>query len=62
MKAQSVLYIIRGVGTPPRSWEVVRKADGAVVWSGVTFKAARTAHAQRELGIPYAAARRMGNV
>ncbi len=44
-----------------RTWRVVEKATGAVVWNGKTFKAARTAHAQRELGISYRAAARMGN-
>lgn len=48
-----------GVGIP--RWTVVEKAGGKVVWRGKTFKAARTAHAMRELKIPYARARRMAN-
>jgi hypothetical protein len=44
-----------------RTWRVVEKATGSVVWTGKTFRGARTAHAQRELGMDYRSARRMGN-
>lgn len=59
MKATTARFKIErvvGVG-----WSVIRRSDSAVVWTGKTFKGARTAHAQRELGIPYAMARRMAN-
>lgn len=63
MKAQSVKYRIwGGNGARNAHWEVREIATGKTVWRGKTFRGARTAHAQRELGIPYRAARRMGNV
>lgn len=43
------------------SWAVTEKATGKVVWTGKTFKGARTAHARLTLGIPYRTAQRMGN-
>lgn len=60
MKAPAKRFRIE---TPDRgkTWKVVEKATEQVVWTGKTFRAARTAHAQRELGISYRDAARMGN-
>lgn len=60
MKVQAKLYRIV---TPDRgrTWTVVYSVTGDVVWTGRTFRGARTAHARLELGIDYRTARRMGN-
>jgi hypothetical protein len=44
-----------------KTWTVVAKATGLVVWTGKTFRNARTMHAALELRIPYRVAARMGN-
>jgi len=58
MKAPSTRYFIKHYDF---GWIVAERATGKIVWRGKTFKGARTAHAQRELGVSYAVARRMGN-
>lgn len=60
MKAVSRLFKIV---TPDKgaTWHVVDKATGKVVWTGKTFRNARTAHAAREYGYDWRTAQRMGN-
>lgn len=60
MKATSKLFKIETLDQG-KTWRVVERATGSVVWTGKTFPGARTAHAERELGISHRAAARMGN-
>jgi hypothetical protein len=60
MKAPAVNYRIETLDQG-RTWQVVAKATGNVVWTGKTFRNARTAHAALERRIPWHSAARMGN-
>lgn len=66
MKAPSAGYRI--VRRPEGGWIVVDDVTlGAIVWSGQTFRGARTAHYRLSVAritgkpVPYAQARRAGN-
>lgn len=44
-----------------KTWRVVERSSGNVVWAGKTFRNARTAHVVHELGYDWRTAARMGN-
>ena len=58
MKTAAVRFKIVG---RPGEWTVVEKATEKIVWTGKTYRNARTAHAMHERGVSWAKAQRAGN-